>query len=200
MIRRLTKNDDFTKVAELIYTTDKSLFPYIFGDKKRAIPVIKRLMELGNNTFSFNNTICYIEDNEIKGILVGYNPRFIDEDKEIADYKKVFSFWELLQIYFKHINLKPLFNYKSYYGLYIQNVCVDKNFRGKGIGSKLIERYLEFAKRYNYTSVLLDVSMYNKKAKKLYEQKGFNVIEEIPMGSENEGCYRMLKDLRTIQG
>ena len=56
---------------------------------------------------------------------------------------------------------------------YIDDLCVDKNIRNSGIGKKLYEYVLNFAKENNFTSVTLDVWNFNESAFKFYEKIGF---------------------------
>jgi len=61
---------------------------------------------------------------------------------------------------------------------YIKRICIKRNWRGKGIGSKLMgfaEQRI-FSKKHN---VFLCVSSLNKKAKKLYLKLGYEIIGEI---------------------
>lgn len=60
--------------------------------------------------------------------------------------------------------------------LHIFHLIVDSKHRGKGIGKKLIEYGIGFAKKKNYKKVTLRVSQKNDKAIKLYERSGFSVI------------------------
>jgi putative acetyltransferase len=68
--------------------------------------------------------------------------------------------------------------------------------RGKGLGSKLIEKCLDKAKSLNYESCYLETMPYMKAARGLYEKNGFKNLEK-RMG--NTGHYScnvwMLKKL-----
>jgi len=61
---------------------------------------------------------------------------------------------------------------------YIQTICIDKAFRGKGFGKKLLqfceERILKFS-----PNVFICVSSFNKDAAKLYYEFGFKLIGEM---------------------
>lgn len=67
----------------------------------------------------------------------------------------------------------------------IQDMSIDKNFRSKGIGSVLLKRLELYAKRKNYQKVRLYVNPKNKKAKKLYLEKGY-VLTGKTLHKENE--------------
>jgi ribosomal-protein-alanine N-acetyltransferase len=61
---------------------------------------------------------------------------------------------------------------------YIQTICIDKAYRGKGLGKKLLrfceERILKFS-----PNVFICVSSFNKGAIKLYYEFGFKLIGEL---------------------
>ena len=57
----------------------------------------------------------------------------------------------------------------------IEAICVDENFRGKGIGTKLLENVKEFGKQNGCTDMYLTVNEENENAINLYEKFGFRV-------------------------
>jgi [ribosomal protein S18]-alanine N-acetyltransferase len=61
---------------------------------------------------------------------------------------------------------------------YIQTICIDKAYRGKGFGRKLLhfceERILKFS-----PNVFICVSSFNKGAMKLYYDFGFKLVGEL---------------------
>ena len=59
--------------------------------------------------------------------------------------------------------------------LNIDAICVDEKCRGKGIGTKLLERIKEIAKLKGCTDLYLTVNRENEKAIKVYEKFGFKI-------------------------
>ncbi|GHF95886.1 GNAT family N-acetyltransferase [Thalassotalea marina] len=57
--------------------------------------------------------------------------------------------------------------------LVMDGIVVDSDYRGLGIGSKLLDAIIEYAKDNDYQNVRLDVIDTNPRAKKLYKTKGF---------------------------
>jgi ribosomal protein S18 acetylase RimI-like enzyme len=58
---------------------------------------------------------------------------------------------------------------------YLQTICVSPEFRGRGIGTKLVE----FAEKRIFTdspNVFLCVSSFNHEARRLYERLGYKMI------------------------
>jgi len=80
-------------------------------------------------------------------------------------------------------NLSPL-GLRDY--LFINYVCVDKDYRRKGIGSKLIKKCIETAKKEN-KNLLLTVNIDNNQALNLYNKFGFRKHSNIKLkDSENK--------------
>ena len=64
--------------------------------------------------------------------------------------------------------------------LRLDSIAVSGKFRGKGIGSILLDSVAEYAKENHYERILLDVIDTNPRAKKLYESKGYKTIKQEP--------------------
>lgn len=67
------------------------------------------------------------------------------------------------------------FKVKKY--LYIHDIIVQKEFRGFGVGRKLMEKCIAIAKERKYCKVTLEVRDDNKNAKALYQSLGFEDTE-----------------------
>jgi len=64
---------------------------------------------------------------------------------------------------------------------HITNIAVQKSFRGKGVGKRLVECLLEEASKKGIVNLTLEVRDGNIAARKLYEKMGF-VVEGIRPG------------------
>jgi len=61
--------------------------------------------------------------------------------------------------------------------LVMDGIVVHSDFRGKGVGSRLLEEVVTYAKENEFNRVRLDVIDINPKAKKLYKRKGFKAVK-----------------------
>ena len=61
---------------------------------------------------------------------------------------------------------------------YLQSVCVAPNWRGKGIGTQLMD-YVEKRILGETPNVFICVSSFNERARKLYERRGYEVVGEL---------------------
>ncbi len=60
--------------------------------------------------------------------------------------------------------------------LYLSKIYIDKNYRGKGLAQKLIEKAMQVAQSLACTSVWLTVNKENHRAMAAYEKAGFQRI------------------------
>ncbi len=93
---------------------------------------------------------------DIKPILVS-----VDENDNVQGY--------CFCIYQQHVNNSVLTDIKT---LYIDDLCVDKNLRGKHIGKELYESAVELAKETGCYNLTLNVWSCNQSALKFYESLG----------------------------
>ena len=78
----------------------------------------------------------------------------------------------------------------------LQKMYFLPNLRGKGIGKKVIQQCLDFAKASKYSKCYLETMPYMKAARALYEKVGFSNLEQ-PVGDTGHySCQAwMIKEL-----
>ena len=65
---------------------------------------------------------------------------------------------------------------------------ISRDFRGKGLGKKLMEESIEFAKKSRYQSIYIESLPEFSTAVSIYEKQGFKYLEK-PLGnSGHSGC------------
>ena len=100
-----------------------------------------------------------------------HNENFLDI-KNIKDFDAFYknSRYNIYEEYFENIFAGYLITYDNIDSLDIFEIAVDKNFRKKGIASKLLNRINDERK------ILLEVSEKNEVAINLYKKNGFKMI------------------------
>lgn len=63
------------------------------------------------------------------------------------------------------------------YTVELKAMYLDRNYRGKGLGRRLMDKAVDEAKRLGYKSMVLDSMSQYKAALKLYEKSGFKNTE-----------------------
>ncbi|MBQ8923619.1 MAG: GNAT family N-acetyltransferase [Lachnospiraceae bacterium] len=69
-------------------------------------------------------------------------------------------------------------NHSEYDYIYLDDYCVREEYRGKGIGSKLMAMAFEFAKDKQINQILTHVENANKESIEFYKNRGFKLVEE----------------------
>lgn len=78
--------------------------------------------------------------------------------------------------------------------IYLSRMIVKAEYRNHGIGGKMIDFLVDYAKKQGYTEMSLGVDIINIGARWLYEKKGFTKI--IFVGEDSDGKYvKLLKTL-----
>ncbi len=62
--------------------------------------------------------------------------------------------------------------------LYYDDFCVKKEYRGRGIGSALLDEAETYCRSLGFSTVLLHVEQSNLAARRLYEKRGFTILRQ----------------------
>ena len=180
IVRRVTLDDDFERIAELIYETDDYIYPYWFNDDieecKRVL--VKLMKEEG---FFFNYKSMYIAINKKTKEIVGLVCFVTPETNLKFDYSSLRKTSERYKFIIDHYIFDLINEIKEYNAPYISNVAIHHNYRGKRIGSIMLKHVISERKK-EYKKILLDVLADNPSAIKLYERLGFRKTSEAVPG------------------
>jgi len=190
--------DDNRDFVELMLMS-APYFPILFGYKIKA--VLQDLFGYRSNLFSFEH-VCFAEVNgEKAGMILGYDWK----TKRRENLKTGF-------LLFKKIGISILgkflllmrFNVtvgRMYNGeYYISNIAVYSQYRGKGIGKKLIFEAEQKAKIIGAKRVVLDVEKENISAVNFYRKLGYKVIKEFSISLKRDRILHFFRMVREISG
>ncbi len=176
--RRATKDDNFSQIANLIYETDPYIYPYWFdNNEKDCIDFFEKSILEEGFLFHYNNLYIAhdITTNEIVGVICA-----IDKSVNLEyDYESLKSINEK---YEKVVNdyIKPILDEVEEYDdktIYIPNVCINKELRGKRIGTNLLGYFISQMEKVGYNQFALDCLLHNLPAKNLYHSMGFKEMK-----------------------
>ena len=161
-------------VATLIYAADREFNEIVYGNEAAGVAVIKKMMEMDHNYFTYPHVDCAVHNGEVTGVLVGFTGREkqqLDQGSAKA-FARVFGFWSFL---FKKIPVymkmaKFTWNKIDEDKYLVNSLCVVPAHRSQGIGAHMLESVYE-----KYDKVYLDVNMHNEKALKFYQRNGFEI-------------------------
>ena len=129
---------------------EKKIDVFFEQDKAIAISVIS-ILQKGNECLATNYTLdSYLngDNNFVKFIIAKI-------DEKYAGY-----------IIFKNVDET----------IDLENILVDEKYRNMLVGSKMIEKMLEYAVQNNVKNIMLEVRRSNKKAICFYEKNGFQMV------------------------
>jgi len=76
-------------------------------------------------------------------------------------------------------------------------IAVDKDYRRRGIGKKMLDHSIDEMRLNNVYSIYLYVDKENLSAINLYKSRGFKIIEEVKdICGEEKDCYKMELELK----
>lgn len=171
MIRFATKEDGI-EIANLVLIILKDMgLPFVaeMGDEK-TIEVLAEAVKDPTYRYGYTRGLVKEIDGKIAGIAFGYP----SEDEKIIDQ----GFSQAL----KQLGMadQKLFTDPETFPdeWYLDTICVNQAFRGKGVGSELLDALPRLAKKEQKQKIGLCVDQGNPDAQRLYERKGFQVVGE----------------------
>ncbi len=171
---------DVYHVARLVYDVDYRTFDMFFKSDKQAIDAISKYLQKKKVNDYFK---VILDDN---GNIIGFLSIYLHDNGHEFHLKSPKLF--LVDI-LDHFVLCDI----GKNDLYLAEIAIDESQRGKGLGRKVVNDVLKYAKSKNYDRVILDADFRNKGAKKLYESIGFKEFNKkrVKIGSFERGMYNM---------
>jgi len=174
--------DDAPVLAELVNQAGEGLPHYLWGTMlepgEDAWDVGRRRAAREDGSFSYRNAAIIEQDGDCGGCLIGYE--IPDEPEPIADDMPA-MFVPLQELE----NLVP--------GTWYVNVlAVRPQFRGRGLGTQLLDLADKTARSLRMRGLSVIVSDANTGARRLYERCGYSETATRPMvkeGWKNDGQY-----------
>jgi len=137
---------------------------------------IHQVDQFNRNSIVNSKLTLHIQDNKISYSIVPVEPyeKILNVDAEdytifIDNPEKVIFFADVDGKPIGQIKMVPWWNKFTY----IEELTVDTQFRGKGVGRALLTRAIEWAKEQHFPGVTLETQDNNVPACKLYEKCGF---------------------------
>ncbi len=199
-VRSCCDTDSFEKIAELIYHTDKYIYPAAFGNLDNAKKILPELLNEDHSVFSKKNIKVALDGDEIVGISVILSLSNYNEiSQDIIDkYKHISP--NLSNVCDRYFNKMSNICFQD--TPYLMCLCVDENHRGKKIGGILLKNTLiQYKDRHVKLHVLKQYDPTKEvainPAVTLYEKLGFSIsLEELGFALNPEDapeCFEMIR-------
>lgn len=189
-IRSLRKDDDLKKVADLIYSSDNYIYPYLFDNDISVAERVLVNMMLDDTIYNYKNIRIALSSGQIIAMIITKKTPFkVSHETMINCFIKAHvpvgeRFAKVFNGYFKLLA-------DELPDVYIANLAVDKIYRGIGVGRKLMQSIFEDHFTYH-----LEVVKANVSAVALYQKLGFDIDCEYP-GFTDIPCYRMTRHAKS---
>lgn len=172
MIRFATK-EDRKAIAPLILVILKDMeLPLLeMVPEETILSILSEAVKDPIYRYGYQRGLVYEKDGEVAGVAFGYSA----EEEPIIDepLKKILKEHGLdsdIQLFIDPETLPGEW--------YLDSISVSEQYRGLGIGSKLLDALPEIARREGKNLIGLSVDKENPEAKKLYSRKGFVDVAE----------------------
>ena len=177
-------SDDYQQVIKLIYHTDNYIYPSMCENDYGYFEKIMFHNLNTNSIFSYKNVIAAKENNEIAGIVLAFsNEQSLPPMPQNGEFEVKKCYEKVLTEFFQELikSIKPNC-------LYINNLCVDKQYQNKGVGNALLQYILTNTKE---KFISLDCLENNNPAIALYKKCGFKVTNRylVDSGNSEEKIY-----------
>ncbi|MCK4560516.1 MAG: GNAT family N-acetyltransferase [Calditrichia bacterium] len=172
-IVQLLPNTLRNQAAKLLYESFYIKMRVLIKEKDKAL----RLIRAATN---YESGFYVILDNKLVGITGIQNKGNKYFNVKFSDLLKEFSFFTALP---KFIRFKlESISFPKDNELEIVALSVQKDMRGKNIGTSIINEIIKYAKEKEFNRLSLTVVDTNQDAKKLYERIGFSITKIVKYG------------------
>ncbi len=179
---RAARPEDVAAAVPLIYSSGPATFDYVFSHRTRtdAEGFLGRTFVQTTGQFSYGHHYVAVFDGNVIATGTGYSsgdmPGFT-----FAAMRDIFSCYGIatgLGVMRRGLQAERIVRPPKSNLHYIAHIGVAPEFRGRGIGARLLNFLLEQGRARGRRVAGLDVSVENPRAQALYERLGFRVVKE----------------------
>lgn len=167
-------------VLPLLYESGKEYFDCIFGNQDTALESLDKWMRRASSEFAILRWTMLFDDDQLIGGIIGIDGEELlscqKADtfallKEVRreDRKKLISRMAIVKDIYLPVKPKEFF---------VRTIAVKPEYRGKGIGGILINKFIDTGYEHGFNKFRLEVRAENIHALKLFKSVGFCVCHE----------------------
>ena len=188
--------DEGLAFARYLDEAAEGFFRFMLG--RRAAHIIATAFAQPGHDLSYQNVTFAERDEAIVGMVSGYTAEQHRRSSR-RPLKQAAGRWNLRMriVLIVFAPLMRIIDSIADGDFYLQAIAVDKELRGGGLGSALMDFLEERARASGSTRLALDVSAGNEGARRFYERRGMAVTSQWPKRLPVPGLrfYRMTKTL-----
>lgn len=186
MIIDKAKPEESNAIARFVAMAEGELVPFLVGEKEhgKAVGALEEyILSPEPNRYQLENCTVARLDGQTGGMILS----FAADDQPVLDRPI------LRDLRSRGVELDALTFEGEPGSYYLSTMAVDPAFRGKGIGSALLEGALGRGRGRGFGRASLLVSLDKPRAQALYERLGFAVLQPLTIGRNH--YVRMTKEL-----
>ncbi len=187
--------DEGLAFAHYLDEAAEGFFRFMLG--RRAGHMIATAFAQPDHDLSYQNVTFAERDNVIVGMVSGYTAEQHSRSSRQPLKRAAGSNLRMRIALILFAPLMRIIDSIADGDFYLQAIAVDKELRGDGVGSVLMDSFEERARASGSTRLSLDVSAKNEGARRFYERRGMKVESQWPKRLALPGLklYRMTKGL-----
>lgn len=162
--------------AQLLYNSGPELYDFLYKTEKNTALDFIEFEYLSTKGFCSHKNLSIISKNKnviATGCFYTKTRYPILAAGTVLNIFQYFGLYSGLSILIKLKHLSSIMATPRKQEVYLSNFSVDPNYRGQGIGTKILNTQRKELEENNITALKLDVADNNPRAKQLYESLGF---------------------------
>jgi ribosomal protein S18 acetylase RimI-like enzyme len=187
---RAGRIEDCPRLAEFVYIASDGVVEFLFHDLipgHMPVQIVAHDLAADRDYHTFRDAIVAECNNKVIGMSLSYPSHYHRITCEMRQFLPPDRLNHVENIFIAGIENS----------LYIDTLCVDEAFRGKGVGSKLISLTRARAGELGLATLGLIVLADNTDAQRLYKRHGFKIVSHIELDSHelipHEGGAYLMK-------
>ncbi len=170
-----------TELAPLIYESSHELLDFMFGDRAAAETALIKLIARPDGHFSHRFVTLLIVNDRLCGAELGYSAEQLSAEEFSGAVNMLRAMPPRRWLHLIGSVNRALAGYvmpPSPDAYYINNIAVNGDHRGKGLGRSFLDHIARAAGQEGYRSIELDVTDINEGGIRFYERYGFHCVAE----------------------
>lgn len=190
---RKAKPGDINEAVPLIYSSGPDAFDFIFSHNTPidAIEFLRRTFLQVGSEFAYDKHVVGTFQGKAVAIGTAYNRDAIPAYTKDA-IKKIIAHYGLLKgaaVIRRGLQAEKIFPPPKTDMHYIAHIGVAPELRSQGIGTQIMNYFIEQGRELGRPCAMLDVSAENPRAQALYEALGFRVTDELISNYRNATAH-----------
>ncbi|MCP4137076.1 MAG: GNAT family N-acetyltransferase [bacterium] len=166
------QKEESPRIAELINIASYGLVEFMFHDLVPGLTPVQLVafsLAEDKNHHTYRNAVVARSNGTIAGMIFAYSSEFKGLDEETRSLVPQERLDHIMEVFTKTVPGS----------LYIDALCVDEQYRGRGIGTALLSSARDRARDEGYNSLSLIVMAHNERALSVYKKFGFKTVDTV---------------------